>query len=121
MTIDEKKNKIQNLFNQQKEILSNITSNNYFDSILNIRKLEVQKEIIIRIPIPKYKEGAYDNKPDVVFFNQCDRSEIIVDKNLGFLNHLDVELASRNLRKAFSLTSINMKELSEIILKIQKQ
>lgn len=50
MSINEKIYRIENLFNQQKEILSKINLSNYLDSLNQIRKLELQKEIIIRIP-----------------------------------------------------------------------
>lgn len=50
MEIQKKQIKIKNLFDQQKEVLSNLTISNYFDSAIKIRSLELQKEIIKAIP-----------------------------------------------------------------------
>lgn len=50
MDSQEKYSKIKNLFDQQKDVLSKITIENYFDSAIKIRKLEFQKAIIKAIP-----------------------------------------------------------------------
>lgn len=50
MNFEEKVNKVKTLFEQQKQILSNLTIQNYFDSAIKIRSLELQKEIIKAIP-----------------------------------------------------------------------
>lgn len=53
MEITEKVKRVQNLFNQQKEILSKITIENSFETIVEIRKLELQKEMVKAIPTAK--------------------------------------------------------------------
>ncbi|MDI6033980.1 hypothetical protein QLS91_12940 [Flavobacterium sp. LB2P84] len=53
MDIQEKVNKVQNLFNQQKNILSELNIKNYIDSAIKIRQLEFQKELIKAIPVSK--------------------------------------------------------------------
>lgn len=53
MNIQEKKNKIQNCFNEQKKLLDKLNFSNYFDTVSNIRSLELQKEIIKAIPTTK--------------------------------------------------------------------
>lgn len=61
MTINEKYNRIESLFNQQKELFQKINLKNYFDTAFKIRQLEFQKEIIKAIPttpIPNYKKGC---------------------------------------------------------------
>lgn len=50
MEIQEKIHRVKNLFNQQKEVLSEINIENFGESIIKIRKLELQKEIIKAIP-----------------------------------------------------------------------
>lgn len=50
MEIQEKIIKVKNLFDQQKEVLSELNLENFRDSIIKIRKLELQKEIIKAIP-----------------------------------------------------------------------
>lgn len=50
MGTQEKIIKVKNLFNLQKEVLSKLTTENFKDSIIKIRKLELQKEIIKAIP-----------------------------------------------------------------------
>ena len=53
MEIQEKIHRVKNLFNQQKEVLSEINIENFGESIIKIRKLELQKEIIKAIPTNK--------------------------------------------------------------------
>ena len=53
MRIQEKINKLESCFLEQKKILQNISLDNYFDSICKIRMLELQKEIIKAIPTTK--------------------------------------------------------------------
>lgn len=53
MEIKEKVNKVETLFNQQKDILSELNTENFLESIIKIRILELQKDIIIAIPNKK--------------------------------------------------------------------
>lgn len=50
MESQEKINRIKNLFNHQKEVLSELNVTNFGESIHKIRMLELQKEIIKAIP-----------------------------------------------------------------------
>ena len=50
MEIQEKIDRVKNLFNQQREVLTEINIENFGESIIKIRKLELQKEIIKAIP-----------------------------------------------------------------------
>ena len=50
MGTQEKIIKVKNLFDQQKEVLSELSIENFRNSIIKIRKLELQKEIIKAIP-----------------------------------------------------------------------
>ena len=50
MEIQEKIHRVKNLFNQQKEVLTEMNIENLGESIIKIRKLELQKEIIKAIP-----------------------------------------------------------------------
>lgn len=54
MDTQEKIIKVKNLFDQQKELLSKLSIENFGESMIKIRKLELQKEIIKAIP--KYKQ-----------------------------------------------------------------
>jgi hypothetical protein len=51
--IEEKLSRAKKVFESQKEVVQNITLENYFDSIKKIRELELQKEMIIAIPTTK--------------------------------------------------------------------
>ncbi len=53
MEIQEKIYRVKNLFNQQKEVLSEINIENFGESIIKIRKLELEKEIVKAIPTNK--------------------------------------------------------------------
>ena len=53
MEIQEKIHRVKNLFNQQKEVLSEINIENFGESIIKIRKLELEKEIVKAIPTNK--------------------------------------------------------------------
>lgn len=53
MESQEKINRIENLFNQQKEVLSDLNVKNFGESMIKIRKLELQKEIVKAIPNTK--------------------------------------------------------------------
>lgn len=53
MRIEEKVSKTKKAFESQKEVVQNITLENYFDSIKKIRQLELQKQMIIAIPTTK--------------------------------------------------------------------
>ena len=53
MEIQEKLHRVKNLFNQQKEVLSEINIENFGESIIKIRKLELEKEIVKAIPTNK--------------------------------------------------------------------
>lgn len=50
MKIQEKTNIVKKLFNQQKEVLSELNVTNFGESIKKIRMLELQKEIVKAIP-----------------------------------------------------------------------
>ena len=50
MRIEEKVSRCKKVFELQKEVVQNITLENYFDSIKKIRQLEIQKEMIKAIP-----------------------------------------------------------------------
>ena len=50
MKIEEKINKVRELYNMQKEILSSINIDNFFESTYKIIYLELQKEIIKSTP-----------------------------------------------------------------------
>lgn len=58
MNTNEKLNRIKLLFESQKLILSNMTIENMFDSLEEIKSLELQKEIIKAIPSNQIKEIA---------------------------------------------------------------
>ena len=53
MDIQEKTIKVKNLFDQQKEVLSELNLENFRNSMIKIRMLELQKEIIKAIPTNK--------------------------------------------------------------------
>lgn len=53
MEIQEKIHRVKNLFNQQKEVLSEINIENFLESIIKISKLELEKEIVKAIPTNK--------------------------------------------------------------------
>lgn len=53
MEIQEKIHRVKNLFNQQKEVLSEINIENFGESIIKIRKLELEKQIVKAIPTNK--------------------------------------------------------------------
>jgi hypothetical protein len=53
MKIEEKVNKVETLFNKQKKILSELNTENFLESLIKIRILEVQKHIVISIPTKK--------------------------------------------------------------------
>lgn len=53
MEIQEKIYRVKNLFNQQKQVLSEINIENFGESIIKIRKLELEKEIVKAIPTNK--------------------------------------------------------------------
>lgn len=53
MEIQEKIKKVESCFLDQKKLLQNISLSNYFTTISEIRKLELQKEIIKAIPTTK--------------------------------------------------------------------
>lgn len=50
MEIQEKLNKVEDLFNQQKKVLSELNIKNFGESMIEMRKLELQKEIVKAIP-----------------------------------------------------------------------
>jgi len=53
MKIEEKVNKVETLFNKQKKVFSELNIENYIESMIKIRSLELQKDIIIAIPTTK--------------------------------------------------------------------
>ncbi len=53
MEIQEKRNRMESYFLEQKKLLQNISLSNYSETISEIRKLELQKEIIKDIPTTK--------------------------------------------------------------------
>ena len=53
MEVNDKRTKIENLFDQQKEILQKVNIENLFHSISELRTLELQKEIVKAIPVNK--------------------------------------------------------------------
>lgn len=53
MEIPEKINRVKNLFNQQKEVLSELNIENFGESMIKIKKLELQKEMVKAIPNTK--------------------------------------------------------------------
>ena len=53
MDTQEKTIKVKNLFDQQKEVLSELNIENLRNSMIKIRMLELQKEIIKAIPTIK--------------------------------------------------------------------
>jgi hypothetical protein len=53
MQIEEKYNIVKNLFDQQKKVFSELNIENYIESMIKIRILEVQKHIVISIPTKK--------------------------------------------------------------------
>lgn len=53
MRIEEKLSKAKKVFESQKEVVQNLTLENYFDSLRKIRELELQKQMIIAIPTTK--------------------------------------------------------------------
>ena len=53
MEIQEKIHRVKNLFNQQKEVLTEMNIENFGESIIKIRKLELEKEIVKAIPTNK--------------------------------------------------------------------
>jgi hypothetical protein len=75
MESEEKYNRVKNLFDQQKQILSELNIENYFESMIKIRLLEVQKDMTIAIP--KYKKGG-QSELAIIGNNE---PEMFVDKN----------------------------------------
>ena len=53
MDTQEKTIKVKNLFDQQKEVISELNIENFRNSMIKIRMLELQKEIIKAIPTKK--------------------------------------------------------------------
>jgi len=53
MKIEEKVNKVETLFNKQKKVFSELNTENFLESMIKIRSLELQKDIIIAIPTTK--------------------------------------------------------------------
>jgi len=91
MGSEEKYNRVKNLFDQQKQIVSELNIENYVESMIKIRSLEVQKDMVIAIP--KYKMGG-NNQIAIVGNNN--QPEIFTD-----IRGNSFQIYSEKIRNAF--------------------
>lgn len=77
MSIEEKRKRLEEVFELQKSLMKNLRIDNFFDTLQKVRKLELQKEMIKAIPSLKSNDATQIIK---TFGDQINRCAISIQK-----------------------------------------